>query len=189
MSALQRKTLLRNAVDAAEAEARRKREEEEEAGRSPWRPGVWQKATEAYLNGTWKSRPPRRQPVLITPDGPISSAAQLQKLAETESLPEVTVTSQVDLDDRELNKVTICDLSTDEWERVEEKADVSIGIVEGIRVMFNGKRRFAGIVKALKEGVVLEDEDEDQEGSVPERKAGDTATGPQGSADLEPGRN
>ncbi len=177
MSALQRKTLLRNAVDAADSEARRKREEKEEAG--PWRPGVWQKASEAILNGTWKEKPPPREPILLTPDGPISSAAKLQKLAEMESLPEVIVTSQVDVYDRELKKVTICDISYAEWERVQEKADVSIGIVEGIMVMFKGKRRWARIVKALKEGVVLEDEDEDQEGSVPERKAGDTATGPQ----------
>ena len=182
MSALQRKILRRNAADAAadaaDALARRKREEDEDAGRSPWSAGAWKKATEDILNGTWKSHPPIRHPVLLTPDGPISSASKLQKLAETESLPEVTVTIQVELDGQEIQKVAICDVSTAEWKKMKEKADVSPGIVEGIRVMFKGKRRFAGVVHSLKEGVTLGDEDGDEEGSVPGPKAANTVTGP-----------
>lgn len=87
--------------------------------------------------------------------------------------------------------MTICDVSTSEWKKMEKKADVSPGIVEGIRVMFEGKSRFAGIVKALKEGVSLGDDNEDQErvplvggddknqeGSEPTRKAGNAVTSP-----------
>ncbi len=177
MSALQRKTLRRNAADAADALALRKREEEEKAGRSPWSAGAWKKATEDILNGAWKTRPPVRRLVLLTPDGPISSASKLRKLAETESLPKVTVTSQVELDGQEIKTVAICDVSRDEWEKMKEKADVSPGIAEGIRVMFEGKRRFAGVVNSLKEGVTLGDGDEGEEGRVPGRKAGNTVTG------------
>ncbi len=126
----------------------------------------------------WKERPPAREPILLTPDDPISSASKLQKLAETESLPKVTVTSQVDIHGLELKKVTICDVSYAEWKRMREKADVSPGIVEGVMVMFEGKQRFAGVVKAVKEGVTLGDGDGDVEGSVPGRNAENTVTGP-----------
>lgn len=189
MSTLQRKILQRNAADAADAEARRKREEEEKAGRSPWSAAAWKKAMADIQNGTWKAQPPIRHPILLTPDGPISSASKLQKLAETESLPEVTVTSQVDLDGREIGKVAICDVSTDEWTRMQEKADVSPGVVEGIRIMFKGKRRLAGVVKALKEGVTLGPGDGNEEGSVPGRKAGNTVTAPGEHPDPESRRN
>jgi hypothetical protein len=69
------------------------------------------------------------------------------------------VTSQVDLDGQEIRKVAICDVDSDEWDRIKEKADVSCGIVADVTVMFNGTMRFAGIVKALKEGATLSDED------------------------------
>ncbi len=178
MSALQRKTLRRNAAaDAAGAEARRRREGEEEAGQSPWSAEAWKKATEDILNGTFKTRPPVRRLVLLTPDGPVSSASKLQKLAETESLPKVTVVNQVELDERVIRKVAVCDVSRDEWERMKEKADVSPGIAEGIRVKFEGKMRFAGVLNSLKEGVTLGDGHGDEDRRIPGRKAEDTVTG------------
>ena len=53
----------------------------------PWRAGAWQKASESILNGTWKEPPPPRTPVILTPDGPISSSSQLQALAENRIAP------------------------------------------------------------------------------------------------------
>lgn len=62
------------------------------------------------------------------------------------------MTSLVDIHGREIKHATICDVSTIERNKMEEKADVSPGIVE-VSESGSGKSRFAGIVKALKEGV------------------------------------
>ena len=103
----------------------------------PWRAGAWQKASEAILNGTWKEPPPPRTPVILTPDGPISSSSQLQALAETELVPQVTVTTRVAYDGREIKKdVKICDVSWKEWKTMEQKAVIPNGIDEGRLVMF-----------------------------------------------------
>lgn len=158
MSALQRQL--------GDQAVRRKTEEEEShyincPGDYPWSPEAWKNSNDAILNGTWKPWVPRRYVILLTPDGPISSASQLQKLAETESLPEAMVTSQLTLDGQEIGKVTICDVSMDEWDKITEKAHVAVGVASGVTVMYNGKGGYARIVKALKEGVTLEDENEE----------------------------
>jgi hypothetical protein len=151
MSALQRQV--------ADATLWRSKEEEEATGRRgyPWPAGSFQKASEAFRNG-WKA-PVSRYPILLTADGPISSASDLQKLAQMESLPEVIETIQVDVYDTEIKKVTICHVDHDTLEGIEEKADVSHGIDTGIMVMLEGKGRYAWTVTALKAGVTLGDED------------------------------
>src|SRR4051794_28270990 len=102
-----------------------RRREEEEAFKAlvaahnskpyPRSAAAWQKASEDALNGTWKARPPWRMPVILTLDGPISSPLQLQALAETESVPQVTVTTRVAREGGEIEKVKICDISREEW--------------------------------------------------------------------------
>ena len=77
---------------ANEATAPWNRPQEE---RYPWHPDAWK---------TPQKLTPLRYPLLLTPGGLISSASDLQKLAETESLPEAIETSQVDLNDREFKK-------------------------------------------------------------------------------------
>ncbi|SPQ23847.1 b02f80e8-5820-4240-9f51-3986cd7e4032 [Thermothielavioides terrestris] len=125
----------------------------------PWSAEVWEKAR----NGTLPPTRPRRFPVLLTPDGPISSPGELQKLAETASLPEAVVTSQVDENGQEIRKVTICQVNYDERKRIEEKADVGFGVAENFKVLFNGNVRQALVVKRLKEGAAARDEDKEED--------------------------
>ncbi|KAK4040552.1 hypothetical protein C8A01DRAFT_15591 [Parachaetomium inaequale] len=160
MSALQRKladaAVIRNAAVGYNKEA------EEAAGLRgyPWPAKAWQEASEAIMNGTWKEPPPRHYPFLLTPDGPVSSALELQNLAELESLPEVMEASQVDLHDQEIGKVTICDVVHADWDRMKEKAEVTFDI--GITVMFEGKRRLVLVAEALKKDVTPADDDGDE---------------------------
>lgn len=120
-----------------------------------WRAKRWQAARQAMADGTYKVAPPSRFPVILTPGGPVSSAEQLQQLAEMESLPEVTETSQVDLDGAEIRRVMICDASFEENKKMREKAEVLAGVTEHIFVLFNGNERYAMVVTRLKEGVTL----------------------------------
>ncbi len=153
MSALQRKL--------GSASVERKRREEEDPYRnwdSPWPPGYWQRAEAARANGTWKPRPPTRYPFLLTPEGPVSSAAQVQELAGMETAPEVIITRQVHGitgADQGGPDVTVCDISREEWEQIEEKAaEFDTGGLNFV-VLFHGKDRAVRSVSVLKEGIVL----------------------------------
>jgi hypothetical protein len=116
--------------------------------------------------GCFKTSPPARFPVILTPDGPVSSALHLQRLAELESLPDTLKTSQVDCNEVEVKKVTICHVSLEEKGRIQEKAEVLVGVEENIRVMFNGRTRYAMVVTGLKDGVTLGDTDDDDGGGA-----------------------
>ncbi len=117
----------------------------------PW-PGPWSEAPRV------PKRPQVRFPVIITSDGPISSAARLQQLAELESLPETLETIQVDWwSEAEIKQVLIAHVSLAELERMEGKSRVSSGMSDRRCVLFQGKKRFAAVVQALNEGVTLED--------------------------------
>jgi hypothetical protein len=121
----------------------------------PWSGEAWEKAREAALNDT----EPRRvlnHPVILTPDGPISSASKLQQLAETATVPEAIVTSLVRRNGQEIGKVTICSLDWEDWMTMHKKADLATSTAKGNLVIFEGKQRLAFIVTALKEGVTLE---------------------------------
>jgi hypothetical protein len=74
-----------------------------------------------------------------------------------ESRPEGTETSLIGPDDEEeIKKVTTCDISLEETEKMEEKAVVLTGITDDISVLFQGKKRYAMVVaKSPKEGVTL----------------------------------
>lgn len=119
---------------------------------SPWPKEVWEQAWKA-MDAGYKA-PRSRFPVLLTPGGPISSAAQLQQLIEADSLPETIETSRVDYHTNEIGKVRICHVSFEEKDKMEEKAEISDMIGrDTILVMFNGRRRVAMVVHALKQGV------------------------------------
>ncbi|KAK4041136.1 hypothetical protein C8A01DRAFT_34868 [Parachaetomium inaequale] len=132
-----------------------------------WQRERWQQARRDMAADCFKTLPPARFPVILTPDGPVSLALHLQRLAESESLPETVETSQVDWNEVEVNKVTICHVSLEEKKRMKEKAEVLLGVKENIRVMFNGKTRYAMVVTGLKGGVTLGDTDEDDGSGEP----------------------
>lgn len=149
MSELERK-LAKNKL------ASRKSEEDEDARPlSPWPKEVWEQAWKAMAAG-YKA-PPHRFPVILSPDGPVSSAAQLQRLIEADSLPDTIQASQVDYDNNEIKKVRICQVDYENKNKLKEKAEISEMIGrDTILVMFNGQRRIATVVHALKEGVSVE---------------------------------
>ncbi|KAK4135478.1 hypothetical protein BT67DRAFT_441124 [Trichocladium antarcticum] len=116
----------------------------------------------------WHARPrlpEPRFPALLTPDGPISSVSKLEKLVEAESPLEAIETVEVDRNDVEIRKVTVYNMSFDEYWKMRDKAEVCLGseTEDRMLVMFREKSRYAWIVKALKEGVTLGDEDEDED--------------------------
>jgi hypothetical protein len=115
-----------------------------------------QRASEAVFNVTVPPASAIPYPVILTPDGPISSASKLQELVEMESLPEAIVTSAVNWEGREIGKVTICSLEMEGWARMLKKAIVACTPPESSFVIFEGKRRMAWTVTTLKEGVTLE---------------------------------
>jgi hypothetical protein len=127
----------------------------EHSEKDDWRAERWKAARKAMADGTFKIPPPNRFPVILTPNGPVSSASQLLQLAELDSLPETIETTQIERDGTEIGPVTICHVSFDEMRRMEKRAEVSDGITDGIYVIFRGKERYAAQVKALKEGVTL----------------------------------
>jgi hypothetical protein len=133
-------------------------------GHDDWRVKRWQAARQAMADGTYKVAPPSRFPVILTQDGPVSSAEQLRQLAGMESLPETTETSQIEPDGTEIRKVLICDVSFEEAEKMRERAEVLTGMTDRIVVLFNGKQRYAMVVKGLNEGVTLTKGDETVEG-------------------------
>jgi hypothetical protein len=121
----------------------------------PWAPGLWTQALRDLAAGTSKRQPEPRFPVILTPDGPVSSPAELQHLAELESLPQTMETSQVSWDVVEPKRVTICHVSREERKRIEEKAETLLDKEESILVMFQGEKRSAILVTALKKGAEL----------------------------------
>ena len=155
MSSLERrlaKAKVASSVDAESSAARSEAEEPEPY--SPWPRETWVAAQQAYANGY--KRPQIRFPVIITPDGPVTSPERLQQLAELDALPETIETTQFDWDEAETKNVLISHVSFSEMERVKGKAEVLIGITEEVYVLFRGKKRYAAVVKALNEGVTLE---------------------------------
>jgi hypothetical protein len=169
MSALQRQV--------ADATLRRSKEEDEASGRRgyPWPAEAWKKAEEAILNGTWKERRrPTHYPILLTTTGPISSASELQTLAGTESLPEVTEVVQVDMENQEIKKLGVFDVDEDEMDRMRAKAEMTPEI--DIVVMFEGKRRFVWIVAGLKIDETSGDEDGEEDAKKDQEEDEDDTT-------------
>ena len=126
----------------------------------PWPAEAW----EAARNGTVKPLPPMRFPVSLTPDGPISSPEELQKLAGTKSfVSEAIATTQVTTHRQEIGKATICVVDFEGRARILRKADISGSLEENLLVMYDEKVLFAMVVERLKEGHTLDDEDTEEE--------------------------
>ena len=87
---------------------------ESDSDDNPWPLGAWDPK-----NLVIRDRP--RYPVLLRADSPVSSAYQLQQLAETGSLPETIETIQVEWDGTRIKGVTICHVSSEEKEKMEEE--------------------------------------------------------------------
>lgn len=127
----------------------------QDPGYSPWRAAQFERAAKDLAAGCFKAQEPRRYPVIISADTWASSPEKVQKLAGIEAVPEVTKTVRINEVDKTETPVTICDVSEEESERIEERADVLEGLSGGVVVMFRGKERFAIVVKGLKKGVKL----------------------------------
>jgi hypothetical protein len=154
MSALQRK------VAATIVRCNREKEAPQRGG-YPWPAEAWKRASGAIVNGTRRGRRPTHYPILLTTAGPISSASELQALAETESLPEVIEVDQVGLDNQVIKKLAIFDVDENAMEKMMKKADIDPEIL--IVVMFEGRRRSVWTVTESKVDDTSEDEDENEE--------------------------
>lgn len=107
-----------------------------------WYAKAWGDAGDAVLNGT-APHPVLNHPIVLTPDGLISSASKLQQLAETESLPEVIVASQVRGYGQEIGEVTVCSIHWEGWLTIREKADLSPTVPDFV-VISRGNRGARG---------------------------------------------
>ncbi|KAH6855004.1 hypothetical protein B0I37DRAFT_363671 [Chaetomium sp. MPI-CAGE-AT-0009] len=114
----------------------------------------WASYRKAMADGTFRELEVRI-PVILNPDGPISSAEELQRVAETESVPEVLQTTLTTREGRArtTKPVTICHVNYDERERLEERADVEYNMTGKFVVMFRGQERCPMMVRSLKAGV------------------------------------
>lgn len=107
-------------------------------------------------DGTFKSTTEVRIPVVLSPDGPVSSPEDLQRLAGTESLPEVLETKLTTRDKSETGTVKtvtdarICHVNYDERERLEQRAEVEYDATGKFAVIFRGQKRYPMVVKSLK---------------------------------------
>ncbi|KAJ4288834.1 hypothetical protein N0V88_007163 [Collariella sp. IMI 366227] len=100
-----------------------------------WRGGrLWEQAPRDLAAGTFKTALPRRFPVILTPDGPVSS-----------------------WDEVEIGRMTIGHISYEEGKKLWEKVEVVRDSMSSNHlVRFNGIARALIIVKALKDGVTLD---------------------------------
>lgn len=106
----------------------------------------------AFKDG-WR-KPEPRFPVILSPNGPVSTPEKLQELAGFGAVPEVKHTTKTYpygdqyVESYESQKVQICDLSWKDLMKIEESA-----VCESIStvVWFEGKKRADWIVVSLKE--------------------------------------
>lgn len=119
-----------------------------------WPRELWEQASRDILAGTYKI-PETRYPVIISPDSPISSPEKLQQLAGLETVPEMIETVQIEVDETE-KSVVICHVGFEERKRIKARAEVLDSLAGGIKVWFEGGKRYAMLVKVLKNGITLE---------------------------------
>lgn len=125
-----------------------------------WKAERWADARRAIAAGTFYNPDATRVPVILTPDGPVSSAKKLQQLAELESVPETIETTLLKEDGTKTEKrVTISHISVEEQKKIQEKADIVRDTMGMFTVLFQEKERYAMVVKSLKEGVTLDEDD------------------------------
>jgi hypothetical protein len=125
-------------------------------------------------NGTFK-RPEIRIPVVLNPNGPISTPEQLQRLVGMESLPEVLETTLTTWDwsrGEEVSTVNarICHVDLGEKARLKKRAEVEYTTTGKYMVMFRGQERYPILVRSLKE-------DGDGDGVAGDKRTADNGDG------------
>ncbi|KAL2017001.1 hypothetical protein VTK56DRAFT_2682 [Thermocarpiscus australiensis] len=149
MSALQRTLAKRKAMHALA---------DQDSDDYSWQRERWEQARRDLAAGTFKS-PDIRVPVILNPEGPISSAKELQQLAELESVPETLETIVIREDGISTARpVTICHVGLLEHKKIEEKANVVHDYTGRILILFQGKERYPTVIQSLKEGITLQGE-------------------------------
>ncbi|KAL2146363.1 hypothetical protein VTI28DRAFT_4388 [Corynascus sepedonium] len=109
----------------------------------------------AIADGTFKD-PEIRIPVIIIPDGPVSSAKALQQLAEMGSVPKTLDATLIrDHWVSTERPVTICYIDDEESEIIEGKANIEYDPSGKFMVRVEEQNKYAMVVLSLKEGVML----------------------------------
>ncbi|KND94129.1 hypothetical protein TOPH_01114 [Tolypocladium ophioglossoides CBS 100239] len=143
---------LRRQLGRSQVEAQRQDNQAEADASTPQMGG----SAEAHRKGF---RPPeRRYPVLIKPDGPVSSREQLQELVGGPDLPEISTTMMYEpagphrpgepMEGTIPEEVQICDVDSEQLAKLEEVAKVN-SFAEVVK--FQGDERYAAKVLSLKE--------------------------------------
>ncbi len=122
-------------------------------GEDPWFPGVWDKACDDIRAGTFKSGEEKLFPIVLEPDGPLSTPEQLQQLAELETVPEVIETARLDWNGAGVGSATVCAVSRRDRRRMEEKVDIGLGFTLDFFVSFEGESRAVLLVLGPKAAV------------------------------------
>ncbi|KAK4247640.1 hypothetical protein C7999DRAFT_31940 [Corynascus novoguineensis] len=82
-----------------------------------WKAKRWQNARRNIAAGTFK-KPIIRVPVILTPEGPVSSAEDLQQLAQMQSVPETLDTAIIQENGVPTSRpIKICHISRDEVDK------------------------------------------------------------------------
>ncbi|KAL2129243.1 hypothetical protein VTI74DRAFT_8026 [Chaetomium olivicolor] len=119
---------------------------QEDGDNKTWQRARYEAARKATANGTFKE-PEIPFPFIITPDGPISSAKKLPRLAEMESVSEALETTLVRKKWASTAKpVTIRHNNFAERGKLEEKANVEHDVSRKFMVLFRGQRKHAIVV-------------------------------------------
>lgn len=116
-----------------------------EEGDAPWPGHVWKAAREAF-NAGWQP-PERRYPVVLDPNGPISTAEQLKELLELDETPPVLTVPVAGgvyeikaEDDPTAKKAQVCDVGEDEWVKLYRRTEFNRDILDFL-VWFHGETR------------------------------------------------
>lgn len=129
-----------------------------------------------FSSGQYRA-PEIRRPVLIRPDGPVSSREQLQELVGGPDLPDISTTTMYEpagfhrpgpKDGAIPEEVQICDVNLEQVEKLEELAEVTD--FEDC-VLFKGDERFVIKVLSIKGQGKLGEADKEQEPQASSRGA------------------
>lgn len=115
----------------------------------------WQNALKDIAAGTFKA-PIIRVPVILTPEGPVFSAEDLQQLAQMQSVPETLDATIIQENGVPTSRpIKICHISRDEVDKLEEVPTLQKTIIRATLWFCFRIRRYAIVVRSLKEGVTL----------------------------------
>ncbi|KAF4471477.1 hypothetical protein FALBO_1600 [Fusarium albosuccineum] len=110
------------------------------------RPETWEAARKAHAAGIFSPLP--NYPIVVNNDGPVSTSEQLQEILEMASPPKLiqtTTVSKSEEHDEPGTGISICSISLDEREKLEERAKIS----RGPTVWFEDQHRYSYRVVCL----------------------------------------